>query len=267
AGTASSDALTPGDLAPPDGVPASAFPVDRAAVEDVLLHTGLFEPVASGGYRPIHAALGEFLAARVLHVEKTRPGAALRLLSQPGGGLLPQHRQVAGWLAALDPVFFEALAEAEPYTALLYVPDPAPEQRPALLDGLFAAFDQGALTFFELGFERLKSLDHPDLDDQLRETLHDTSPSVEARILPLHVVLRIERVSLLPDLLQIANDTGLSARIRALAARAVGRFGAAEDYRALLPLARVSRREDPTRVITDEVREVLFPDLITVQDL
>lgn len=261
------DVLTFEDLLPPIGTPPFRLVKDRKAVNDLLLHSALFESARGSGYRSTHAAIGEYLTARFFVAENTPPDAALSLLSHPSGGLLPQHRQTAGWLAALSPTFFNLLAEVEPYTALLYVPEPSIHQRAALLDGLLDAIDESKLNYFEFDFGRLQGLAHPHLDEQLRVALHDTTRSEEARAFTLRVALRLERDLFATDARDIAHDTRVPAGIRMLAVRVVERFGSATDHRGLLALARVPRREDPTRLIADEVRALLFPKLLSVADL
>ena len=261
----SPDALIPEDLQSPSESPPVS--VDPASVRDLVRHAGLFEPVGSQAYRFSHAAFGEYLAARFLHRQGVPPDAALSLLSHPDSGLLPQHRQTAGWLAALDPRFFDALAEAEPDTALLYVPDPPSDQRLALLRALIKAADQGALDPFSLDPRLLSRLHHEDVERELRAVIEDDRRSEHARRLAIWAALDLRLNALVPNLVRVALDREAPARVRRIAVRAVEELGAEDDRTARGPLAQTARREDPGRDIAVAARRALFPGVLSVRDL
>lgn len=261
------DALTLKDLVSPPDAPEARVPLDQAAVLDLVRHSGLFESAGDRSFRFAHAALGEFLAARFLHRQGTPPTTALALLSHPDGGLLPQLRQVAAWLAALDSEFFGLLAEEDAEAALTYVADLTTSQRAALLAALMRDADRGAVDIYEVDRSILERLDYDGVSDDLRSILNDSDRSVHARRLAIVIADRLEHDELVPDLVQLALDATAPIRVRTSAVYALQRLGTQDDLTALRPLAEVPRREDPARDLAQAARHALFPETLSVRDL
>jgi hypothetical protein len=100
----------------------------------------------------------------------------------------------------------------------------------------------------------------------MRDVLVDFSRSDHPRRLALHLVTRFKRVTLPPDLLDIALDNTNTAWIRADAVRRLAGL-VSVPITELVPLARVPRVEDPRRELAYTAREVLFPEIFGLEDL
>jgi len=262
-----SDTLTLRDLASPAEAREASVPTDGATVRDLVRHSGLFEPSANQKHRFAHAALGEFLAARFLYRQETEPAAALALLSHPDGGLKPQLRQVAAWLASLNPEFFALVAQEDPEAALLYVVDPPPDQRGVLLQALVGVADRGAIDISDVDDSILPRLDYDGIAADLRAVFKNSKRFENARRVAIKAAIKLELKILVPDLLQVALDSSSPQWVRTRAVRAVEVLGSEADRVALRPLAQTPRREDPARRIAMAARHSLFPQVISVSDL
>lgn len=114
-----------------DGIPREDL---RAA-----LGTRLFESDGEQRFRPAHAHLAAFLAARYLARLAAGPVPGRRilaLLAGPDGAPPTPLRGLAAWLAATSPALRRRLIERDPVAVLLYgdVRDFPPGQKNALLD-------------------------------------------------------------------------------------------------------------------------------------
>ena len=208
------DALTLRGLISPPDAPEASVPLEQAAVLDLVRHSGLFESAGARAFRFAHAALGEFLAARFLHRQGTPPSIALALLSHPDGGLLPQLRQVAAWLAALDGEFFELLAAEDADAALTYVTDLDASQKSRLLDALLRDADRGTVDSYEIPASSLERLNYQGLADDVRAVLEDERRSARAHRVVMIIAQIHQLKELVPDLQQLALNSTLPIETR-----------------------------------------------------
>ena len=235
-------------------------------VSDLLSHSALFERAGGERYRISHAALGDYLAARFIRRTGTPAERALRILSHPKGGLTPQHRETASYLAALDPAYFDALTEAgEARWALRYVETLEQSQCERVLHGLLAEAKLGLVSIWTLDYASLRKLSGTSAESLVREVLLSESRHEDERRLAADLARELELRSLVPDLLSVALSEPAPPRLRASAIYEVGRLGKAEDRKALLPLASQPRAADPERYVAYAARRVLLPDLLSVE--
>ena len=118
------------------------IPLDEEVPSENLreaLRTRLFESDGDRRFRPTHAHLAAFLAAR--HLARLAAGAVpgsriLALLAGPDGAPPTPLRGLAAWLAATSPELRQRLIERDPVAVLLYgeVRGFTPGEKNALLD-------------------------------------------------------------------------------------------------------------------------------------
>ena len=263
----SEDALALKDLRAPPDTPATSLPLDCDAARDLVRHSGLFEASGPDSFRFVHAALGEFLAARFLKFQNTPPATAMALLCHRDGELLPQLRQVASWLAALDEGFFELMAERDAEAALTYVAEPSVAHRRALLGALLRGANRGAVDAYEVDRAVLARLDHEGIGEALRSVLDDPKQSVGALRLVIAVVDALEVRAAVPSLLRLALDASAPVIARYNAVYVAESLGTEQDLAQLTSLSETPRQEDPARRVAMAARHALFPRQLTVHDL
>ncbi len=99
-----------------EGDDSRAFDVGKAEIEESL-RTGLFSSRGPGRLGFSHQTYGEFLAAHYLAVRQTPLVQVLALVTQVEGErrvVVPQLREVVGWLATMRADLFDVLAGDDP---------------------------------------------------------------------------------------------------------------------------------------------------------
>lgn len=167
------------------GIPVSELVTvdwDRRLIETTVLSAAFAATDSSdeeGWVRTYaHRTFAEFLAAHWLHDRHLPPARILSLIGNTRR-VAPQMEEVASWLAALDPGWFNALIKIQP--EIVVRGDPAalaPDRRREALTTILAACATQALQDGTTGWEReLWRLDYPGIEDDLAAAIRGETPT------------------------------------------------------------------------------------------
>lgn len=195
--------------------------ISAGNLRDIFRHTGLFTDLGSGRLVWAHQSYAEFLAAWYISLTELPPSSLrplFRSAADPQGGIVPALRETTGWLADLQPAFWEELLELDPLALLATdLRSLGPEQRAKLVQRLLVwAGGLAAVPFQSPDF--LRQLQHPDLAGQLAPVLRDSAAPAAAANLAVDLARAVGVRDLQPLLLAQALDPAESfpLRLRAL---------------------------------------------------
>ena len=163
-------------------VSTSVFRPDMRIQAQAALRTRLFEAPTEGQrrFRPMHANVAAFLAARTLAglVRHGLPkGRVLGLLAGEDGAPPTPLRGLVAWLAAVSPELRRVLIERDPVAVLLYgdVRGFTPSEKSFLLDEI--ARDSSRLSGGRWPASAVEGLATPDMESTLRDLLQNPDRS------------------------------------------------------------------------------------------
>jgi hypothetical protein len=241
-----------------------AVVVERQPLLD-LHNTALMRSTA-GRATFVHQTYAEYLCARWLASGRLAPEQISALLVNPydtRGELLPHLRDVAGWLAAMNPDVFGWLLST--HARVLLRGDLAqlePDARAAIVRVLLLPSDEPVRVWDPQVRSSLGRLRHPGLASQLSGPLtrRDTDEDV---VLVAITLAHTNRVRELADaLLALASDREAQIVLRHAATSALGDVGDSVHLDALRPLAVELQDEDRADEVKGAALAVLWPEHI-----
>lgn len=269
-----------------DPIPSHTIPISEIAggIEEYLgdrivaslkhiretLRTGLFRPIADNTFEWAHKTFAEFLAAYYIksHGASTDKIFSLVRSGLPGNDrVVPQLREVAAWLSALDRQILEGLVVTEP--GLLLSSDVAlvsNDDRKELVGQLIRKLDDREMYDRSEWRSYYKRLDHPELAVQLAPIIRDRSKNVILRRTVIDIAEACLRSDLLPVLKAIAFDETENDHIRAQATHALTEIVPWNQRRELIPLV-IDPGLDPDDEIKGCALTGLWPQCLTTQEL
>lgn len=277
------DGASPGaDEATPAQL-AGGFELDRAAaippkveasagnLVDVL-RTSLFTGHGESRFGFAQASYGQYLCASWLASGALSPVQVEDLLFiATDGGLrvVPQLREIATWLAALDEHFFRRLLDQDPTVLLRADPTGLDDDgRRRLVDALLAGVSNHEVERWDRrqreGYGRLV---HPGLPDQLRGVIFDSAATPFARQVACDVAGVCELVELEGELVDLAVDVSVDMQVRIAALSAQRAWPAGPERGRLRPLALESAVDDRDDELKGAALRVLWPDLLSAEEL
>jgi hypothetical protein len=233
---------------PPGYAGGAAFKVGEDEIVEVL-QTALFVDDGPGRVRFRHRSVGEFLAASYLVRHDLDDVQLISLLAAPGDDeerLIPQLREIAGWVAVLYPAALSTLLEHEPEVVLrVDRPQLSPAEAARVVDALLSEDVAAMVDLEDRHFaHNLGAVDHPDLAEALRVPLRDWRAPIRVRAVAIAIARSCQRRDLEPDLLELALGPEESVYLRALAVWGLAKFGSGETRAQLVPLALESTPND-----------------------
>jgi len=250
----------------------AGFEVTEKHILEVL-RTALFVDFGPDRVRFRHRGLAEYLAARYLIRRRLDEAQRLSLLVAPGEEeehLIPQLREVAAWMAAMDPTVLGEVLAREPDVVLradrLHL---APEQAAVVVAALLTPDVAERYVHWSprLARDLRAVVDHPGLADALRGPLGDRDAPESVRIMALTVARACERQDLEPELLAVALDSEARPVERAQAAAALGECGSDDARRKLIPLARDPIAEDRFLQVRGAALNAVFPGCLDLKEI
>ena len=264
---------------------AENSPSGEIKVTKSLVHRTLATPLfgARGANRLafVHASQAAYLAARYLvtrepHVPRRQLESLLLVAAPDGSRSVPiPLRELAAWLASMDPAIGEWLAKTDPESVLghqAYLE--SDELREAVARALLARGSD-----FELGdrYWHTVNLAYPGLASELVEILKAVEPEspewdelARSRV-ALRLARHVQSPALTTQLLAIAENPAWKPHLGAFAVEA-----AAQDPAAIEPLVALVRRlsdlefareRDPDDEIKGHLLSTLWPDRIELLDV
>lgn len=262
-----------------DGMEGGAYNPAMCRLEgarETIGETGLFSSRGLHRMAWAHQTYGEFLAADYLHQHKMAPERMLNLVYHPdrSGKVVPQLREIAGWLAGMEPAVFRALARTDPETLLRSdAKSLSDADRAEIVANLLASYEAGEV-WEDGGFggfrERLKTygrLGNAHLAEILRPYLAETTRHPIARTAAVDIAEACEVRSLQTELAQVALDPAQDYHLRIWAAKAVVTIGDASAKCSLKPLAIGNQDDDLDDELKGWVLRALWPSQVTANEL
>ena len=248
------------------------FEVTEKAVREAL-GTGLFSARGPNRLGWAHQTYAEFLAAYYLVQRQMTLTQMMSLITHPSDPekkLVPQLHETAAWLAGMVPEVFRKIIESDPEVLLRSdVATADVKDRVALVGALLGKCNEDrSLVRYDWGmFERYKKLTHPDLAEQLRPYICDSTKSRLARSVAIDIAEACDLQVLQDDLVKIALDPSQPLQIRVAAARTVARIGNNEAKVKLKPLAYGEAGDDPDDELKGCGLQAVWPAHITAEEL
>ena len=169
-------------------------------------------------------------------------------------------------LRGTDPEFLQALISTDPRLVLSETIGVAPAMRPAVVEALLRAYDEGRIPRGPIFPEQFKVLCHDELGAQLRPYV-STGHDDRAREIAVDVAAACSVTELVPDLLELALSGDNRAFVRIGAAHTVATIGVGDERARLADLLDLDAVEDPQDELKGCALMALWPDLINAQRL
>ncbi len=251
---------------------AYSFPVSEEDLLEVL-RSPLFVAVAPDLFGWAHQTFAEYLAGRYLLEHGLSAQEALSLLAvpEPGatGGVAPQLREVAAWIATDSEEMFEHLLAAEPDVLLQSdVAAAGPDQRARLVQALLQRLNDGELVDAYFGLVHLFGrLAHEGLGGQLRAFIEDRGNSEFARRAAIDIAEENRLDELAAPLALIALSQNEPTLLRKDAAYAVAKLADPRAKAALAGVLSQDLRADVDDELKGAVLAVVWPDYLDMPQL
>lgn len=236
------------------------------------LRTRLFTADAEDRFRPAHAHLAAFLAARhlaALAVGSVPQRRILALLVGADGVPPTPLRGLAAWLAAASPELRRSLIECDPAAVLMYgdVRAFAPEEKEHLLD----AIGRDPFRLYESPWpaSAVEGVAGPDMEDALLKRLRGTDRSDASQSVVEVVAKALAHSPMTPSqsdaLLSVAEDATYRALVRKRAMDAWIRSIGDQSHRTarlrrVLDAIHEGRVNDADRALRGALLTDLYPD-------
>ena len=253
-------------------IPISVHAADRSDDLRAALRTRLFAADGERRFRPAHAHLAAFLAARhlaSLAVRSVPGGRILALLAGADGAPPTPLRGLAAWLAATSPELRRPLIECDSAAVLMYgdVRTFAPEEKEQMLDAI--GHDPFRLYESPWPASAVKGVAGPDMEGALLKRLRGTDRS-DANQSVVEVVARALACSPTTAnqsdaLLSVAEDATYRAPVRKRAMEAWIRSirvkrDRTDQLRRVLDAIQEGRVNDADRALRGALLTDLYPD-------
>ena len=252
-------------------VPISVHATGRSDDFRAALRTRLFAADGERRFRPAHAHLTAFLAARHLsRLAADIPGGrVLALLAGADGAPPTPLRGLAAWLAAASPELRRSLIDCDPAAVLMYgdVRAFAPEEKEHLLDAI--GHDPFRLYESPWPASAIEGLTGPDMEDALLKRLRGTDRSDASQSVVEVVAKALAHSPMTPSqsdaLLSVAEDATYRALVRKRAMdawiRSIGdRSHRTARLRRVLDAIHEGRVNDADRALRGALLTDLYPD-------
>jgi hypothetical protein len=248
------------------------FPVDETAVRETC-GTGLFSARGDGRVGWSHQTLGEFLAADYLATRAMPTEQVFGLLTFREGErrkVIPQLREVAGWLATLSPPVFDELLPTDPEVLLRAdVARFEDAQRAALVGALLTGVISGDIDQWDLRVRsNLGRLSHRELHDQLAPILNDASAQPQAREIAVTLASACRLEAAAETLAAVAVDEQAALALRTAAVLALADDWAPRPVvERIIPLAIDSVEGDADDELKGAALRAMWPTMLDAGQL
>ena len=236
-----------------------------------VLATSLFRSAEDNYLTLEHQTIAEFLAARYLNLHALNPKQKLDIVlhpDDPDGWVTPQLREVALWLARMDGEVLELLLEREPNLLIQTDLELPTEQRKLLIDKLLSliATERVSPATFEstLNYRRLA---HPEIAEQLRPYITDTSLNENARWTAMEMARASDAKPLQDELLTIALDVNQDHHLRVVATSVLEEIVDEDVQAALRPIALKKLPNDEDDELRGLALGIAWPDAVSLDEI
>lgn len=244
--------------------------IGRPELRDLFRNTGLFTDLGGGRLVWAHQSYAEFLAAWYLRLTALPPSSLrplFRSAADPHGGLVPALRETAGWLADLQPAFWDELLELDPLVLLTSeMRFLSAGQRAALVQRLLAWAGSRAVLPYQSP-DLLRRLQHPALASQLAPLLREAATPAAAASFAVDLARAADVRELQPLLLAQALDPATAFKLRVQALGLLVDLADEPTRAALRPLRQTLPVEDETDEFRGMLLQLLWPNHLALDEL
>ncbi len=248
------------------------------------LQSKLFELPVPGQVVPMHREVAEFLAGRYLArlVDGGLPvGRILALVTGRDGVVMPEFRGLVAWFTAQARSTQSEIISRDPVGTILYGDAsrfPLDKKR-LLLDRLMAEVEgngRSMITSLDSLSPRLGGLMTPDMTDNVREILDDSSRDESRQIFTVIMLKALNHSAPLPGLrktlIRMARDSTFRPRIRMYAVDALMRYresdsGLSRDIKTLVDDILAGTVQDRSDELLTHLLCTLYPDVISETEI
>jgi hypothetical protein len=248
--------------------------VTRNAIRETV-DTGLFRSIGPHLIGFSHQTYAEYLAAQYLVEHWLSVPEILRLILHPDGSgkVVPQLRETAAWLAALEPGLCGVLLSQDP--AALFASDTPPaseDDRRKLVCQILQLYATGELLDIRIVSETGRQqegarLKYAGIAGDLKPYIVDNSLRAIVRIAALLIAQFTGQTDLQEDVLRVALDGEESHGARVVAAVALRTIGSEASKAALKPLMTIPSVDDPDDELKGAALAATWPEHLTASEL
>lgn len=245
--------------------------VSHEAVREVL-DSGLFSSKGPNRLGWAHQTYAEFLAALYCIRHQMPLGQLQSLIFHPanqGDRLVPQLRELAVWVSAMNPQIFEAVAKSEPEVLLGAAPTAlSGDQRKLLVQTILDQCVGGRTLHLRWDLRRrYDRLNYPGLAEQLRTYLREKDLPIGARHVAVDIAWAAGVEELTLDLAEMALDAEENRSLRIACAAATAAIASADIRGRLAPLALGASGPDPDDELKGSGLKAIWRDFIGIEDV
>lgn len=190
-----------------------------------VLHTGFFSSRGANQLGWAHLSFAEYLSAVHMYNEMDLSQIKRLLVHPVGDKIVPQLREVAAWIATMDPSFLKFLLDLDPeglFQSELIVEDG--HAREYLTTKFLDLYHREVLVEIPgNGHSRYRRFKHPRLAEQLVRFVHDSSRNEKSRYVAIGMIHACELQDAADNLLDLALDPAVSYQLRKHAAYVIAR--------------------------------------------
>lgn len=247
------------------------FEISESVLRETL-STGLFSSRGVHRMGLGHQSYAEYLAAYYLTYRQVSTAQIVSLVCHPGdavGRLVPQLYEVSAWLVSMNHEILSCLMEIDPEVLLRGdLSAVGINEKKALVQKLLWLYDEGGAIDSDWDLrDHYCKLNHPDLVDQLKPIITDSSKGVIVRRVAIDIAEACGLHTLQSELSAIALSPEENDHIREQAARAVWIIGDETTKQSLKPLALGNVGNDVDDEMKGYALKALWPDYITAEEL
>lgn len=250
----------------------SKIQIDESTLREVLGDTGFFS--SRGIHRTgwAHQTYAEYLAAFYLAHCKANLEQIISLLSHPedsGKNLIPQLTEAAAWVSSMNSEVFSRLTRTAPEALLRGdLSSIRTESINDLTQELLALYEKGNAADSDWALkDHYSKLAHPNLTNQLRPYINDSSKNVIVRRVAIDIAESCNLTALQEELLATALNQSEDYHIRSQATHAICLIGDDKTKQSLKQLAFGQKEDDPDDELKGQALRVLWPNYISAEDL
>jgi len=245
------------------------FDVDDACINEVLSVTGLFSGRGTNRIGFAHQTYAEFLAAWYLVERKIPLVQVMSLIVSSDDSeykLVPQLHETAAWLASMRNDIFQEIVKTDPDVILRSDISTDPSKK-VIIDRLLKQYDEEKLFPSFSNFIRDKKFKHPEMAEQLRAYIQDSSKQFYARNEAILIAQILEIYEVQEDLVNLARNSSQPIELRVTAAKTICSIGDADTKLKLKPLAVSELAEDENDELKGASLMAVWSEHLTAEEL
>lgn len=243
--------------------------VEEDHIREAFKVTGLFsEQECNQRIGFGHRTYAEFLAAWYLTQRNVNLPQILSLILHPDRKVVPQLQETTAWLGSMRSDVFQEVVKTDPNVLLQSdIATATDSDKATLVKSLLRAYDEQRLPHSYNGFWRYQHLSYPQLLDDLREYITDSSKHESARLTAIDISRACNIKDIQSDLLSVALSLLQPYWLRVSAASTLCQIGDEDNKKELKGLAIGVHDDDPEDYLKGYALQAVFPKHLPIEEL